>query len=222
MPKPIECVLFDMDGLLLDTESFYTEVTQQIASQYGKVFDWTLKSRVIGRKALESAEMIVTELELPITAQEYLDRRNGTLEEMFARVEPLPGAPELTGHLRRHGVKQAVATSSVKRLFHLKTERHQQWFQDFDLVVNGDDPEIKQGKPAPDIFLLAAQRLGVPPERCLVFEDAPSGMKAARAAGMSVIVVPDPQMDRTPYDDADEILDSLNDFDPAPWNLPAR
>jgi pseudouridine-5'-monophosphatase len=81
---------------------------------------------------------------------------------------------------------------------------------------------VKEGKPAPDIFLLAAKRLGFNPSECLVFEDAPSGTKAARTAGMAVVVVPDPNMDRSLYDPLpDQFLDSLEQFLPEHWGLPA-
>ena len=66
------CVIYDMDGLLLNTERFYSMVTQQIVERYGKNFDWTLKSKILGRRAIESAQIIVDTLELPITANEYL------------------------------------------------------------------------------------------------------------------------------------------------------
>ena len=79
---------------------------------------------------------------------------------------------------------------------------------------------MKQGKPAPDIFLLAAKRLGVEPAECLVFEDAPSGTEAAIAAGMSVVVVPHPEMDCNHFKNASQIISSLNDFEPESWGLP--
>ena len=105
-------------------------------------------------------------------------------------------------------------------MFEAKYEKHKQWFSQFKQIVRGDDPELKEGKPAPDIFLLAAERLGVDPAQCLVFEDAPSGSEAALAAGMSVVVVPDPNMDHSLYRNASQILSSLKDFDPEYWGLP--
>ena len=81
------------------------------------------------------------------------------------------------------GVPMAVATSSASRLFELKITRHRDWFARFRVVVNGDDPRIGHGKPAPDIYLLAARELGVGPEGCLAIEDAPAGVASARAAG---------------------------------------
>jgi HAD superfamily hydrolase (TIGR01509 family) len=132
----------------------------------------------------------------------------------------MPGAVRLTEHLHRRGILQAVATSSDTRLFAIKTSRHRRWFSIFDCIVIGDDPGVKQGKPAPDIFLLAAQRLAIPPAQCLVFEDAPVGIEAAHSAGMAVIAVPDPNMTSETCHAADDILLNLDEFDPAAWGLP--
>jgi pseudouridine-5'-monophosphatase len=218
LPK-IEAVIYDMDGLLLDTEIFYTEVTQLIAGRFAKVFDWSVKSQMIGLPALESARYLVQTLALPITPEQYLEEREQLLAERFPNARAKPGARELVAHLHRHRIPQAVATSSTRSLFELKTRRHD-WFALFDTIVTGDDPQIKRGKPAPDIFLTAAQRLAVAPANCLVFEDAPSGMRAALAAGMSVVTVPEPEMDKSVYRDAHQILETLQAFDPAHWQLP--
>jgi pseudouridine-5'-monophosphatase len=218
--KPIACVIYDMDGLLLDTEPFYTKVSQTIAARYGKVFDWTVKARMIGKRAADSAKIFTSALELPMTPEEYLVARQSMLEGLFPQAEPLPGAVRLTEHLKRHGIPQAVATSSDGRHFELKTTRHKPWFRLFDTVVIGDDPEVRHGKPAPDIFLLAARRLGIAPSASLVFEDSPVGVTAACSAGMSVIAVPDPNVNRNEFHAADEVLGSLGEFDPEAWGLP--
>jgi pseudouridine-5'-monophosphatase len=220
-PHPVTHVLFDMDGLLLDTEPFYTEVTQTIVGRYGHTFDWTVKSRMIGKKAADSARILVDALKLPITPEDYLREREVLLATLFPSAQALPGAKRLTMHLARHGVPQAVASSSHRRDFELKITQHREWFGCFQCVVLGDDPEVKRGKPAPDIFLAAAARIGAVASQCLVIEDAPSGVEAARAAGMCVVAVPNPAMNADAFRDATQILPTLESFDPAIWGLPA-
>jgi HAD superfamily hydrolase (TIGR01509 family) len=213
-------VIYDMDGLLLDTEPFYTQVTQAIVGRYGHTFDWSLKSKMIGKKAIDSARILVEALRLPITPEEYLGERTGMLATLFPSAQPMPGARRLTRHLRKQRIPQGVASSSHRSEFDLKTSQHREWFEDFQCVVLGDDPDVKRGKPAPDIFLAAAVRLGAKPEECLVFEDAPSGVEAARAAGMSVVAVPNPGMNPDALGGSDQVLPSLESFEPSDWNLP--
>ncbi len=220
MTAQISYVIYDNDGLLLDTEPFYTKAHEIIAARYGKVFDWSIKSKMIGLRAQDSAKVLLGALELPYTVEEYLETRSHILKELFPQAEPLPGAVRLTRHLHRHGVPQAVATSSDRYNFDLKITHHREWFSIFKCVVSGDDPEVRNGKPAPDIFLLAAKRLSAPPRHCLVFEDSPAGVDAARAAGMHVVAVPDPHMDESAYPNTDQIIHSLNELDLPYWGLP--
>jgi pseudouridine-5'-monophosphatase len=219
LPRRAKHVIYDMDGLLLDTERFYTEVTQKIVGRYGKVFDWSVKSHMVGRPAIESARYLVATLDLPIAPEEYLREREGLLEALMPTAEAMPGARELTAALARLRVRQAVATSSSRRLFELKTTRHREWFAGFDAIVVGDDPRIARGKPEPDIFLVAARELGADPADCVVLEDAPSGVAAARAAGMQVVAVPYPGMEPERLAAADAVLPSLADLRPADLGL---
>jgi pseudouridine 5'-phosphatase len=221
MIPEITHVIYDNDGLLLDTEPFYTKAHQIIAARYGKVFDWTVKSKMIGLRAEDSANVLLTALQLPMTVPEYLEARKHLLAELFPQAEPMPGAVRLTMHLHRHGIPQAVATSSDRHNFDLKITKHREWFSIFDCLVMGDDPEIEQGKPAPDMFLLTAKRLHAAPSHCLVFEDSPAGIEAARAAGMFAIAVPDPHMEDGAYLNANQIIRSLNDLELSRWGLPA-
>ena len=211
--------LFDMDGLLLDTEIFYTKVTQLIVGRFGKTFDWSLKSNMIGRPAIDSARYLVEQLELPITAEEYLEERNGLLKVEFANCEALPGAQNLVRQLHRNGIPIALASSSSYELYEIKSHKHRSWFDLFDAVVTGDNPKIKNGKPSPDIFLHAAKELGAHAGATVVFEDAPSGLQAGKDAGMHVVVVPNPQMDKSRFQDADYILSSLEEFDTSLFGL---
>ena len=217
--EPVTHALFDMDGLLLDTEIIYTQVTQKIVGRFGKTFDWSIKSHMIGRRAEESSRYLVNALALPISPEDYLQQRDVLLKQAFPSCAELPGARKLISHLSSRGIPIAVASSSSWEMYELKTQNHP-WFSMFDVVVTGDDPDIDQGKPAPDIFLRAAALIDATPARTLVFEDAPAGLAAATAAGMRAVVVPDPNMDRSRYPGAALILDSLLEFSPADFGLP--
>jgi pseudouridine-5'-monophosphatase len=219
---PVRAVIFDMDGLLLDTEGVYTAVTQQIAGRFGKTFDWEVKQNTIGRGARDLAEYVVGALELPMSVEDFLAEREPLLQAGFADSPAKPGAVSLVRQLARQGVPIAVGTSSSRAYVEIKTARHRDWFSLFDVVVTADDQDVRAAKPAPDIFLVAARRLGVAPHEALVFEDSPFGVTAARAAGMQVIAVPDPAMSRERFAHAHSVLDSLDQFDPGPWGLPAR
>jgi pseudouridine-5'-monophosphatase len=219
MTPKITHIIYDNDGLLLDTEPFYTEAHAMVAARYGKTFDWSIKSKIIGLKAEDSARICVATMGIPLSVSEYLEARKAKLEELFPQSEPLPGAVRLTRLFAELGVPQAVATSAERHHFDLKVSRHREWYALFNCIVTGDDPEVGQGKPAPDIFLLAAHRMQAEPEHCLVFEDSPAGIAAARAAGMYAVAVPDPHMDHGVYRDAHEILRSLEEFDPSRWGF---
>src|SRR5204863_2898165 len=100
---------------------------------------------------------------------DYARERESMLATLFPSAHAMPGARRLTAHLAVHGIPQAVATSSHLGEFELKITQHREWFACFQCVVVGDDPAVKRGKPAPDIFLAAAARLGATPSQCLVF-----------------------------------------------------
>ena len=220
MYESITHVIYDLDGLLLDTESLHERANSQIARRYGKTFDRNIKLAIAGRPTLDSAKILVELLQLPLTPAEYLVERNQVLYPLYATTVTLPGTVELIKHLAKHGIPQAIASSSSQHHFNLKTANHQQWLEVFKTITLGDDPEIKEGKPAPDIFLLTANRLNAAPEKCLVFEDSVAGIKAAIAAGMSVVAIPDPVFERELFQDANLVLDSMTQFQPQDWGLP--
>jgi beta-phosphoglucomutase-like phosphatase (HAD superfamily) len=217
--KPITHLIYDLDGLLLNTEFIHTQVNQTIATRYGKTLDASVRMKVMGRKAEDSAQIVIDMLALPLTVQEYIEQKAAIIYDLYPLSCPMPGAIELTQQFYQVGIPQAIASSSSQRPFAAKITHHREWMQLFHCIVLGDDPEVKQGKPAPDIFLIAAERLGAHPEQCLVFEDSLAGVIAAKRAGMTVVAVPDPMMDKSLFQEADQVLSSLSEFTGQQWNL---
>ncbi|XP_042498073.1 (DL)-glycerol-3-phosphatase 1, mitochondrial-like isoform X3 [Macadamia integrifolia] len=144
---------------------------------------------MMGKKAIEAARVFVDETGISnsLNAEQFLEEREEMLRNLFPTSELMPGAIRLIRHLHQNGIPMCVATGSHVRHFGLKTQRHGEMFSMMHHVVLGDDPEVKQGKPSPDILLAAAKRFEsgpVDPQKILVFEDAPSGVAAAKNAGM--------------------------------------
>jgi len=139
------------------------------------------------------------------------------------QVRPCHGANEIVEELSRRNIVMGIATSSRAASVDKKRAAHPRIFDAMEVVVCGDDPEVFSGKPAPDIYLVASKRLGVNPEDCLVFEDALTGVIAGKAAGMTVIAVPDPQyLTSQVSEKIDELtthrLDSLAEINWDAWN----
>ncbi|HXJ20564.1 MAG TPA: HAD-IA family hydrolase [Polyangia bacterium] len=204
--RPAHHVIFDLDGVLLDTEPLYTRATGAVAARFGKTYDWSIKGECIGRGTLEAARIIVDALGLPLSPADLVRERELILVQLLAAAPAMPGAEAFTRALASRGVPMAIATSTETRLFATKAAPHRDWLAIFDAVVCGDDARVAHPKPAPDIFLAAARDLRAEPADCVVFEDSPFGVQAALAAGMQVIALPDPAMDRARYSSADAVL----------------
>lgn len=213
-------VIFDLDGVLLDTEPLYTQATQEIVAEHGAVFDWSVKGDMIGRSALDGAEYLVDRLGIraSLSPEEYLRRRKPRLDALFPTAREITGARAFVEELLASGVPLGLATSSERYQFELKTSRHG-WFDGFRAVVCGDDPRIGALKPAPDIFLVTAAELRESPEDCLVFEDSLAGVESARRAGMQVVALPDPAMDASRYTEAHVVVRSYGEIVPADLGL---
>jgi len=245
--RTITHVIFDLDGLLRDTEVAFDAVFKQYAVEVKQVLKDTpadmarfrhLREQMLGTGARESIILFLIEFNicagrddpnLATEIEKWYTWRSPKLKQLLLTTKALPGAQHLVEHFTSTlPGKVAIATSAPKEQIPMKRF---DWFDGVSVIVTGDD--VAQKKPAPDIFLETARRLKANPNTCLVFEDAPSGVEAALAAGMSVIAVPNPQtkpgspafqkleaLTHTNPERA-QMINSLEDFKPKDWGLPA-
>ncbi|HEX7976634.1 MAG TPA: HAD family phosphatase [Anaerolineales bacterium] len=186
----ISTVIFDVDGLMLDTEPPARAAWRLALGERGLSVDDALFSQMAGRTKQDARELIVKVLPPDFPFDEVYARRVHHLERYFAEngIPVKPGLGNLLDYLEAHGYHKAVASSTYRELTVRKLDRAGV-LERFEAVVGGD--EVTNGKPAPDIFLEAARRLGVQPGECIVLEDSEAGIRAAHAAGMLPVMVPD-------------------------------
>ena len=224
----IKGAIFDLDGTLIDTEPIYYEAADNMIKEYGngQKMDWNTKIKTLGSPEMVTAKIIVDTYELKLSPEEFIKKRNEKTSELFKKCPFIDGAKEIT-HKFKHELnfKLALATSSTQVNFGLKTFNKKEWLkEDFDAIVIGEDKRIKKGKPAPDIFILAAKDIGLEPKNCIIFEDSIGGIKAGISSGAGIVIgIPDPHLrDKAEKLEFDEkitklvLIDNIKDFD---WSL---
>lgn len=229
-----------MDGTLLNTEDLYTEASNVLLAKYGKgPLTWDVKVGLQGRPAPESAAIMISSYELPLSVEQYQEQNIEIQKPLWALLKFLPGGLELLQYLKKRQVPIGLATSSHSRAFEKKTGHLKGAFELFDgHIVTGDDPRIMpgRGKPHPDIWLACLASINdarategldaISIEECLVFEDGIPGVVSGQAANAHVIWIPDPQAvaalggkEKTIIGEKGEILKSLVDFDRAKYGF---
>lgn len=212
--NPIHGVLFDMDGVVLDTEKLYARFWAEAAHAQGYPMTY---EQALGMRSLNSAAgqaKLESYFGPGVSRAEMRKKRVELMDVYVAQfgVEAKPGIHELLDYLKGQGIRTAIATSSPM-------ERAKSYLDSlgltakFDCICSGHD--VAQGKPAPDIYLKAAASIGVPPENCLAIEDAPAGILSAHRAGCWPVLVPDldgsdGEMRKILYAEADSLSDIIH------------
>ena len=186
----ITAVIFDMDGLMFDTEQLYERTWGQAVSEQGKVFTREIHSLIMGRSKADSAQVLLDVYGPDFPVQKVIDRQTPLFFEAL-QTEQIPakkGLFPLLDALEQRGLKKAVASSSQPKKIDFLLKQHGLEHR-FDCVVSGH--QVHASKPNPEIFLLTAEQLGEPPANVLVLEDSNAGIRAAHNGGFRSILIPD-------------------------------
>ncbi len=206
----IRAVLFDMDGVLLDSEPFHDEVNLLILSRFGIEADKSVTNPFVGRTSEALWSALGPRFHIPLSVEELIDLQWSTLLEKLPDSELVPskGLLPLLDDLERKQIRSTVASSS-RGAFVEAALRHLGIWERMEGYTCGQ--EIEHGKPAPDIFLLAAQKLGVSAKECMVIEDSTAGVEAGIAAGMLTVGYRNPTSDGQDVSAADYVVEDLYD-----------
>lgn len=202
-------VIFDLDGVLADSEPWWNEIDAELLASYGVTYRGEYHRDVLGISYELACEFYKKAFDLSIPTQELMRRRGEIATEFFAgRIGLFPAVKAVLQQLSEMNLRLAVGTSSVSASARPFLKRHE-LTPFFEVIVTGE--EVPRGKPYPDIYLRAAEKLGVSTDACLVIEDALSGIAAAKAAQMCVAAIPDSRfVDPGDYEkEADYLLGGL-------------
>lgn len=206
----IEAFIFDMDGVIIDSEPLHFEVDIQVMKDFGAAITQEQLEKYVGMTNPEMWTSIREEYRLQQSLSDIIDYQlSNKIQILTSReMEPIDGIRELLADLKRNGIPVGIASSSPPT-FIKAVLRKFDLLDTFDCVVSGE--EVERGKPAPDVYLRAAELLGVKPDRCMVLEDARHGIAAAKAAGMQCIGFVNPNSGRQDLSAADHVVSAVSE-----------
>jgi HAD superfamily hydrolase (TIGR01509 family) len=208
-----QAVIFDMDGVLVDSEPLFLNAINRVIGVEGAnpISEEENEQYLIGTTVEETWRRLKQIRDLPRPTESYVNQYDTVVRQVLREeLSPQPGVTRLLEECVRRGLPRAVASSSLRSWVNLKLEAIRLQ-RAFDVILGGDD--VSQGKPSPDIYRLAAQCLGVPPQRCVAIEDSPVGITAAVGSGAYTIAVRTYSTRNLDISHAHLVLDTLEDFD---------
>jgi HAD superfamily hydrolase (TIGR01509 family) len=204
-----KAVVFDLDGLMFNTEELYVDVGTEILGRRGYEFTPALLDQMMGRPSRVALQIMIDTHTLKATVEELLAETDELFPDILrARLAPMPGLVDLLAALEASSIPKGIATSS-RRAFVDRVLTQFDYHPRFAPILTSED--ITDGKPHPEIYLKAAQRLGIPPGEMLVLEDSQNGCRAAVAAGAIAVAVPSGHSHRHDFTGAALVAKSLAD-----------
>jgi len=204
----VKAIIFDMDGVIVDSEFYQFQAFKFALARVG--FNLTEEyfiSNMVGRKSHDSVSEILNKENIKESLDELIERKRKKYRELISsNLKAMPGAKKLINQLKNNGFILALASSSAT--IHIDIVLNGLGIKNqFDVIVSGE--QVKIGKPNPDIFLITAKKLNTLPDNCLVIEDTSTGVEAAKAAGMKCIAVPNHFTKKQDFSKADLLVESL-------------
>lgn len=204
----MKAVIFDMDGVLVDSQPYHFKADIDTMAEYGVIKDQKFYESFAGTLTADRMRTLKEMFGLDVPVEEMTIKREYMILDIMGKedIKPVLGIPEFLRSIKEKGLTTAVASSSDYKLINLILDRLK-IAKYFDSVTSGSD--VKRGKPSPDVFLLAAERIGIEPAECLVVEDSENGVKAAKAAGMKALGYINPTSGKQDLSLADFITDDF-------------
>ncbi len=205
----IKAVLFDMDGLMIDSEPLSLQAFNMVFRKYGKYLtEDESNKRYVGISDKDASQDMIKRFDLPMSAEELVLAKKDAYQQILKTHQIISqvGLFEILTNLHSSGYKIGIASGSSLKEIEIVINGLQ-ISQLVDIYCSAD--EVENGKPAPDVYLLAAKKLGVSPADCLVLEDAPKGVQAAKSAGMICFAIPSNETKGLDFSQADKVLNSL-------------
>lgn len=219
MPQKPGAVIFDMDGLMIDSEGNQSVSYEKVLREHGvePQYDAHGVIQVVGMRAVDNWKRLKDKHDLAASVEELMARKKEIYHALLREgVQIQPGLIELLADLKTKDIKRAIASSSTRGSIDLVIG-HLGLHDYFDAIVSGED--VIHGKPAPDIYLKATRLIDVSPGDCVALEDAGEGVAAAKAAGMKVIAVPNLYTEKQDFSEADLVIGSLQELS---WDVISR
>lgn len=205
----INAIIFDMDGLMFDTESQFSFAQSEVLKRYNRTFTLKIQNKMMGRKPLDAIKIMVEELNINEDPLKIANERDEVYIKLIQKQsQPMPGLLEFLDKLNKHKIRKAIASGSYKSWINILLMRFNIQNQ-FEVIVSGED--VIEAKPNPEIYIRAVHNLQLPASSCVALEDSVNGILSAKSAGCYTVAIPNKFTEKQDFSAADYVVSSLID-----------